>query len=103
MSCYSEYSVAGYIQSKDTLLERIQAIDLMILNALALTADTIAGAGGNIISYELDDQQAHIKTSYRSMADVTAGIQALKQLQQKYINRYNGRVFTLQNRGTFRR
>lgn len=99
---YSEYTISSYIQSKCTLAERIEAIDLMISNAIALMGDTIDGSGGNIAMYELDDQQVRIKTTYRSIEDVEKGITALERMKQRYINQYNGRAFVLQDRGTFR-
>lgn len=102
MPRFTEYTISGYIQSKCTLAERIAAIDLLIMNTITLLGETISGAGGNIASYELDDQQVHIKTTYRSIADVQAGLHALETMKQTYMNQYNGRVFTMQDRGTFK-
>lgn len=103
MSHFREYSISGYIQSKTTLADRINAIDLLITDMIALMGDTIAGPGGYIINYEMDDQQIHVKTAYRSIVDIEAGVTALERMKQRYINQFNSRVFTLQDRSTFRR
>jgi hypothetical protein len=102
MPFYQEYTLAGYIESKCTLAERIVAIDALIDKGILLMADTIDGAAGNIAMYELDDQQVRIKTNYRSIDQVAAGVRALERMKQLYVNKYNGRAFVLQDRGTFR-
>lgn len=99
---YTEYTIADYLESKCTMAERVAAIDLMISNALLLQAQTIAGAGGNIGSYELDDQQVRIKTTYRSISDIAESLIFLRRLKNAYLNELRGRVFILQDKGTFR-
>ena len=97
-----EYTITGYLQSRVTLSSRIEAIDLLITNAILLMGDTISGAGGNISSYELDDGQVKIKTMYRSIGDVEAGIKALERMKQLYINQLNGRSCVLRDKRTYR-
>jgi hypothetical protein len=77
------------------------AIDAIISTSILLLADTAGGAGGNIAYYEMDDQQVRIKTGYRSLDQVSAGIDALTRIKNRYINQLNGRASVLQDRSTF--
>lgn len=97
MSCYTEYTVISYLQSKTKLSERIASLDLMIDAAILLLAENINGAAGNISSYELDDGQVRIKTGYRSITDIQNGIEALERTRNLYLNRLNGRVTILRD------
>jgi hypothetical protein len=102
MSCYTEYStISGYLESQTDLLSRILAIDAIITTSILLLADTAGGAGGNIAYYEMDDQQIRVKTGYRSLQDVSAGIDALTKIKNRFVNQYNGRASVLQDRSTF--
>ncbi len=83
------YTVAEFIDSKSTLLAKIQSIDVLISkfeSKLTEVGDSIA-----YDEYQLDDGQMKVRTKYRSVKDVMAGINALEQLKQRYQNRYNGR------------
>jgi len=102
MPCYTEYSIPAYLESKTKLLDRIQAIDVLIDNAILLMGTTVSGPAGNISSYELDDSQVRIKTGYRSMQEVEEGIRSLERMKQMYVNRLNGRAVVLQDKRTFR-
>ncbi len=103
MSCYTEYStISGYLESKTDLQSRILAIDAIISTSILLLADTAGGAGGNIAYYEMDDDQVRVKTGYRSLQDVSAGIDALTKIKNRFINQYNGRASVLQDKSTFR-
>lgn len=83
------YTISQYIECKSTLLEKIKAIDAVIsameLKLLDVTESTA------LDEYQLDDGQMKVRTKYRSVADVMAGITGLEQLKQRYVNRYNGR------------
>ena len=103
MCCFTEYTIAEFLDSKTTLEERISAIDILIDKAILLMADTVGGAGGNIASYELDDGQVRIKTMYRSISEVNSGIDALERMKIRYINRLYGRSVVLRDKSTFRR
>lgn len=99
----TEYTcISGYLESKTTLQARIIAIEAMIDTALLLLADTAGGVGGNYSYYEIDDDQVRVKTGYRSIQDVSAGIDALTKIKNRYINQLNGRAVTLQDRSTMR-
>lgn len=97
-----ECTISQYLDSKKVLYDRIIAIDALIDQTILLLGDTISGAGGNIESYELDDGQVKIKTGYRSITDVQAGLKALEQMKNLYVNKYNGRVTVLRDVSTFR-
>lgn len=101
--CCSEYTPSQYLETKESLLAKVQALDVLIEKTMALTLDTGNGLGGNISTYELDDGQVRIKTGYRSMKEVSDGIFALEKLQQMYLNRLNGRKTVLVDRKVLQR
>lgn len=84
------YTVPQYIESKCNLLTKIQAINSLI-DAMELKLLDVTETS-EFDEYQLDDGQMKIRTKYRSVADVMAGIKGLEQLKQRYVNRYNGRV-----------
>jgi len=100
MHVYS--NISDYLRSKSTLQTRITAIEAIIDNSLLLLADTTSGAGGNIAYYEMDDDQVRVKTGYRSIQDVSSGLDALEKIKQRYINQLYGRAVVLQDKSTFR-
>lgn len=102
MSCVREYSVADYLECKQTMKERIDAIDQMITATIMLTANTISGASGNISSYELDDGQVRIKTTYRSVEDITNAVTALRRIKFMFLNQLRWRASVLQDKRTFK-
>lgn len=92
-----------YIESKTTLLERIEAIDALIDAMIASLADYAAGNNTAIEEYQMDDGQMKIRTRYRSPKDVDSGVFALERMKQMYLNRYNGRAFHLRDNRSFNR
>lgn len=90
------YSISEYIQSRDSLKARIEAIEVLIDDMYANMTDAIGNDG--TASYSLDDGQMKIQTQYRSVSDITKGINALEAQLQMYINRYNGRKTILRGR-----
>lgn len=91
-----ECTVKEYIQSKTTLLEKINAIEALIDSMILNTAEAIDNSG--VASYSMDSGQMKVTTNYRSVEEVNRGIKALEQTLQMYINRYNGRVLVLRGR-----
>lgn len=91
-----ECTVKEYIQSKTTLLEKINAIEALIDSMILNTAEAIDNSG--VTSYSMDSGQMKVTTNYRSVEEVNRGIKALEQTLQMYINRYNGRVLVLRGR-----
>jgi len=79
-----------YVQSKTTLVLKIQAIDALI-DAMELALLDVSESAA-YDEYQMDDGQMKVRTKYRSAKDVTAGILGLEQLKQRYLNRLNGRI-----------
>lgn len=89
-----EYSSADiYIDCASDLRGKIARIDAVItaLEDAALSAASKSG----ISEYWLDDGQVKIKTVYRNSVDIANSINTFEQIKQRYINRLNGRKFTL--------
>ena len=87
------FSISQYIECKSTLLDKITAIDNLISAMELKLVDTVGQT--NYSEYNLDDGQMKVRAAYRSPTDVMAGITALEQLKQRYVNRYNGRTRNL--------
>jgi len=89
------YSISNYIECRSTLHDKIVAINSLIeameLKLLDVTESTAFD------EYSMDDGQMKIRTKYRSVADVMAGLTGLEQLKQRYVNRLNGRVTVLRS------
>lgn len=84
------YTVSQYIESKCTLLDKIAAINALIASMELKLVDSVGSAEYD--EYSMDDGQMKVRTKYRSVEDVAAGIKALEQLKQRYVNQHNGRV-----------
>lgn len=86
-------TISQYVESKSSLLVKIKAYNDLI-DALELKLlDTIGDA--NYEELQMDDGQMKIRTRYRNVQDVEAGIMALEKAKQRYVNRYNGRTTIL--------
>ncbi len=96
-----ECTITEYLESKLTLAQRIRSIDALIDKAILSLGETIEGVGSNISTYELDDGQVKIKTGYRSVAEVEAGIKSLERMKNLYINKLYGRSVQLRDANTF--
>lgn len=102
---FIEYTPNTYIESKCTALERIAAIDMIIWNNLTLISKLMTdpnGGGAVYQSYELNDGQVHIKTSYRSLNELIQVNKGLETLKQLYIQQANGRATVLRPKSTLR-
>jgi hypothetical protein len=98
----TEYTIAGYWQSKSSIADQIAAIDnLQTLLSTALL-DFFSGTAVGTQSYELDDGQVRIKTAFRSMKEIEIAIQLLRIEKNKLINNFNGRTLVLQDKRNFR-
>ena len=89
-------TVKEYIQSKQSTLAKIKAIESLIDSMIINTAEAIDASG--TASYVLDTGQTKVTTFYRSVEEVNKGILALEKTLQIYINRYNGRTTVLRSR-----
>lgn len=99
MSVYYN-SEFDYIDSATTLKERlarIRAIQVKVEGTLLKAAGK-----DNIEEYWLDDGQTKIKTVYRSVDAIMAGLTALDALEQRIVNRLTGRVVRLVDEKNFR-
>lgn len=85
-----------YIESRESLDAKIEAISLLIDQMLLNTIDTIDDSG--TMSYSADDGQMKITTQYRSTFDITKGIQSLEKLKNIYIGRRDGNVTVLRGK-----
>ena len=79
-----------YLQSKSTIAAKVSAIDDLI-DALFLQMAAVVGTS-NIEEYQLNDGQTTIRTKYRSPEQITATINVLEQMRNRYENRLNGRI-----------
>lgn len=84
-------SCTSYISSATSIKEKIAKID-DIINAMLDASLVAAESNGDISSYELDTGQSRIKTTYKSMSELSLGIEKYRQLRNLYIAE-------LQNRG----
>lgn len=89
------YTISQYVESKTDLASKILAIDALI-SAMELKIVDATGSA-EYDEYSMDDGQMKVRTKYRSVADVMAGITALEQLKQRYVNRYNGRTMVFRS------
>lgn len=98
---WSEYTISGYIASKQDMLDKIAAIDNLMNLFLASMLDSFSGSAAATQSYELDDGQVRVKTAFRSINEMKAALQLLRIEKNKYINDYNGRCTVSQGKQTF--
>lgn len=94
---YSTCTISIYLESKSSLLEKIQAINALIDSMFTRLAESAAGTAATVDEYWMDDGQMKVKTSYRSIDDIQKGVKALEILKQQYVNRYNGRGLVLRD------
>jgi hypothetical protein len=91
-----DYTIKEYIQSKSSLDSKIVAIEALIDSMILNSIDAIGNSG--TASYSMDDGQMKVSTEYRSVDQIVAGVKALEQMLQMYINRRNGNITVLRGR-----
>lgn len=84
------YTISQYIECRTTLEAKIVAIDALIAAMELSLLDAVGSAAYD--EYQMDDGQMKVRTKYRSVKDVQAGLLALEQIKQRYINGLNGRT-----------
>lgn len=98
---WSEYTISGYLLTKNAILDKINAMqvleDAMMASMLAL----LTGETAVISMYELDDGQIRIKTGFQTMKQLEEGLNGLRKIKNIYINQYNGRCSVAQDKRTF--
>ena len=91
-------TVTQYLENPDVTLSKIKRYDALID---ALELQIISNVeNSSFEELQMEDGQMKIRSRYRSMREMEAGLKALEQARQRYINRYNGRVSVLRG-GTF--
>lgn len=93
----TECTISVYIGSKTTARERIEAIESLIDTMMLRMTEVGEGSAATVDEFSLDDGQMRVRTSYRSIADVEAGIKALLRLKSHYVNQYNGNITVLRD------
>jgi len=76
-----------YIDSSTSLIDRINRID-SIIDALILQQSTSA-PNSSISSYQLNDGQTVINTSYTSQEMIMKAIEGFEKLRSRYLLRLN--------------
>ncbi len=82
-------TVSQYLESATDLEIRIQRYKNLIEAFELKIIDSVGRSG--IVEMQMDDGQMKVKSTYRSMKDMQAGLLALEQAYQRCVNRYNGR------------
>lgn len=103
MANYILKDCLAYVASASSLQAKIDAIETIILNNIALIGANTVGQAGGTNMYELDDGQIRIKVIYRSNKELLETNTALEAMQQMYIQRLDGRVTILRDKSTYRR
>jgi hypothetical protein len=88
-----------YLESATTSKDKVARIDTLI-NSMYDAADK-AALTGTVDSYSIDDGQSKINTKYKGVDAIIEQIKNLEKLKIMYLNRINGRVMTLKDRGAF--
>lgn len=86
-------TIPQYIECKSKLLDKVAVYDLLIdgLEKSILEATL----SGQYAEYEMDDGQMKVRSRFRSIDQMIAGMQGLRKIRQDYINQYNGRGIRL--------
>tara|TARA_R110002072_G_scaffold63777_1_gene158386 strand:+ start:741 stop:1040 length:300 start_codon:yes stop_codon:yes gene_type:complete len=90
-------TISIYVGSKTTARAKIEAIEALIDTMMLRITEVAEGTASTVDEYSMDDGQIKVRTKYRSIRDVEAGINALIKLKQYYINKYNGRTMVLRD------
>jgi len=90
-------TISIYLESKTTLLEKINAIDLLINKMIAKIGETLDSETLIVDEYWMNDGQMNVKTSYKSLEDIEMSVFRLERMKRLYVNRYNGRGFVLRD------
>lgn len=86
-------TISQYISSRGSLLQKIQAYDLII--SKLEESLLISASSGDLKQVELEDGMMKVRSEFRNVSDVIKSMEGLEGLRQMYINRYNGRAINL--------
>ena len=90
-------TISIYVGSKTSAKAKIEAIEALIDTMMLRITEVASGDASTVDEYSLDDGQMKVRTKYRSIRDVEAGINSLIKLKHYYINKYNGRTTVLRD------
>ena len=93
----TDCTISIYLESKTTLLEKINAIEALIIKMISKIGETVDSDSLVIDSYWMDDGQMNVKTQYKSLEDIEHSIFTLERMKNLYVNKYNGRSFVLRD------
>ncbi len=93
-------STALYLQSKKSIIAKIEAIELIIAQLMVVAAT--AAETDHITEYSLDDGQTIIKATYSGTDHVLKSIEGYEKLLNQYRSKLNGRRRRLIDRKSFR-
>lgn len=94
-----ECTTSEYIRSKESLTDKICAIEAIISDMYTSMADNIGNTG--TVSYSMDDGQMKVMTQYRSIEEMAKGIRELEKILQIYISGIKGRVTVMRGRKNY--
>lgn len=90
----AEYmTISQYVDCKSKLIGKVATYDLLIESMEKAILE--ATVSGHLNQWEMDDGQMKVRSMYRSIGQMTDGLQGLRKIRQDYINQYNGRVTVL--------
>lgn len=92
---------ADYIKAAPDVSARITRLTAVI-EALELCSLN-AASNGEISNYSFNDGQSDIKTSYRSLTEISNSIVMFEQIRERLINRSQGRATILRDVDTLPR
>lgn len=92
----AEYmTIEQYVDCKSALIGKVATYDILISSMeksiLAALMGDNGESAGQYAEYELDDGQMKVRSRFRSVDQMTSGLQALRKIRQDYINQHNGR------------
>lgn len=86
-------TIEKYVECRSKIIGKVATYDLLIegLEQSILSATL----SGQYAEYEMDDGQMKVRSRFRSIDQMIAGMQGLRKIRQDYINQYNGRGIRL--------
>lgn len=86
-------TISQYVECKSKLIGKVATYDILIESMEKAILE--ATVSGHLNQWELDDGQMKVRNMYRSIGQMTDGLQGLRKIRQDYINQYNGRGMVL--------
>jgi hypothetical protein len=83
------------------LKARIDRLTVIIYGLENMMAEM--ASNGNILSYQFNDGQSQINTTYRSLKDITDALNVFESIRTRLINRAHGRTTILRDVDTIPR